>query len=131
MDEDMPRYDPDKIIPNKNSLTYPVQIGDQKITLFDNTPFRKRGVIDLEHYYTTKIFEIQEEYNRLVEDFNINKRIYASKFGFEPVVGDTYHLYENYFGEEFLSIINPTQWQMKYIGSFKLTSDKRWKRHDT
>lgn len=131
MDENIPKYDPDKIIPNKNSLTYPVQVGDQKITLFDNAPFRKRGVIDLEHYYTTKIFEIQKEYERLVEDFNINKRIYASKFGFEPVVGYAYYLYENSFGEEFLSLVAPNQWQMKYIGSFKLTSDKRWEKVDS
>lgn len=128
MHEENPKYDPDKVIPNKNSLSYPVQIGDQKITLFDNTPFRKRGVIELEHYYTTKIFEIQKEYEKLVEDFNTNKRIYAAKFAYEPVVGYTYHLYEDSFGEEFLSIIAPNQWQMKYIGSFKLTSDKRWEK---
>jgi hypothetical protein len=126
MNENIPKHDPDLIIPNKNSLPYPVQVGDQKITLFDNTPFRNRGVIELEHYYTTKIFEVQKEYEKLVEDFNINKRVYASKFSFEPVVGHIYHLYENIFGEEFLSMISPSEWHLKYLGSFKLTSDKRW-----
>jgi hypothetical protein len=129
MDDDNPKYDPDKVISNKNSLTYPVQIGDQKIVLFDNTPFKKRGLVDIEHYYETKILEIKKEYDNLVEDYVINKMIYSSNFNFEPVVGYTYYLYENLSGDNFLSLISPNQWNMyKYLGSFKLTSSKRWKK---
>lgn len=129
MDDDNPKYDPDKVIPNKNSLSYPVQIGDQKIVLFDNTPFKKRGLVDVEHYYETKILEIKKEYDNLVEDYVINKMIYSSEFNFEPVVGYTYYLYENLSGDNFLSLISPNQWNMyKYLGSFKLTSSKRWKK---
>ena len=40
----------------KNSLTYPVQIGDQKIVLPDNSIFKKLGLVDLEHFYQTRTF---------------------------------------------------------------------------
>jgi len=37
-----------------------------------------------------------------------------------------YHLYENNKGEKFLSLIEPNLWKMPYLGSYKLTSDKKW-----
>lgn len=130
MDENIPKYDPDEIIPNKNSLPYPVQIGDQKITPIDNTFLKKRGLVNLEHYYQTKLNEIIEEYQELVEDFKINERVYNSKFSWEPIIGHIYHLYKNSQGEEFLSLITPNDWSYKHLGSFKYNSDHRWEKVD-
>lgn len=125
MEENL-KYDPDKVVPNKNTLTYPVQIGDQKIVLFDNTPFIKRGLTDLEHYYNTRLQEIKKEYDILYESYQINKRIYSSIFKFEPIVGNIYYLYENLSGEEFLSMIKPNEWSYKCFGSFRLNAERRW-----
>lgn len=125
-EENIVRADPDKIIPNKHSLSYPVQIGDQKIVVPDNNIFRKRGLSNIVHYYETRVCEIKEEYDRLIDSYNLNKRIYESNFKFEPILGHTYHLYRNYFGEEFLSLISPDEWNMDCIGSYRLCSDERW-----
>ena len=53
--------------------------------------------------------------------------VWESKISFEPIVGDTYHLY--YLGgKNTLSLIGPNEWNKveNYIGSYKLTSDGKW-----
>lgn len=113
---------------DKNKLTYPVQIGDQKITLPDNSFFKQKGLKDLENYYTAALLEVKEKYDELLDDYNINKRIYSSHFKFEPVIGNVYHLYINFNDEEFLSLIAPNEWEMTYLGSFKLNSENLWEK---
>lgn len=119
-----------EIIDNKNSLTYPVQVGDQKIILPDNNVFKKKGLQDIIHYYESRIAEIKKQYDELIENYQINKRIYESVFKFEPVIGKIYHLYDGGSNEEFLSLIEPNEWHVKYIGSFRLNSDGRWEKVD-
>jgi hypothetical protein len=52
--------------------------------------------------------------------------VYNAKFAFEPVIGETYHMYLGDDGIEFLSLIAPNEWNKEFIGSFKLNSDKKW-----
>ena len=54
--------------------------------------------------------------------------LYNAKFGFEPIIGETYHLYLNKKEELFLSIIEPNQWDLEHKGSFRLNSDKMWEK---
>jgi hypothetical protein len=52
--------------------------------------------------------------------------IYNSKFSFEPVIGEIYHLYVGNEGSHFLSLIPPNEWNKEHIGTFQLNSDKKW-----
>ncbi|MEM1296975.1 MAG: DUF2452 domain-containing protein, partial [Verrucomicrobiota bacterium] len=53
--------------------------------------------------------------------------MYDAYFGLEPIVGETYHLYE-LLGQRTLSMIAPEQWKgKKWIASFRLNSDGQWK----
>ena len=62
--------------------------------------------------------------------FNKNKYfdlvVGNAKFSFEPVLGETYHMYLGDDGIEFLSLIAPHEWNKEFIASFKLNSDKKW-----
>jgi hypothetical protein len=69
---------------------------------------------------------LKEEYRKLVEEYQWNDLVYKSKFNFEPVIGETYHLYVGNDGESFLSLIEPTMWDRKLIGSFTLNSERKW-----
>jgi hypothetical protein len=40
------------------------------------------------------------------------------------MTGYTYHLYQKENGEEFLSQIDPSDWDKEHIGSFKLDLDR-------
>tara|TARA_B100000809_G_scaffold160296_1_gene157682 strand:- start:494 stop:925 length:432 start_codon:yes stop_codon:yes gene_type:complete len=75
-----------------------------------------------------KFDEVKKEYELLMEKFQYNDLLYNAKFGFEPIIGETYHLYKNKKEELFLSIIEPNQWNLEHQGSFRLNSDKMWEK---
>ena len=77
-----------------------------------------------------KFEEVRKEYESLIEKFSYNDMIYNAKFGFEPIIGETYHLFKNNKKELFLSIINPEEWSFECIGSFRINSDKMWEKVD-
>ena len=64
----------------------------------------------------------------MLEEHLWNGIIYNSKFNFEPVVGEIYHLYYGKNKETFLSLIGPNEWKYEHIGSFVLDSDNKWKK---
>jgi predicted nucleotide-binding protein (sugar kinase/HSP70/actin superfamily) len=76
--------------------------------------------------FENKFNELKLEYQKLVEEFEWNEIIYNSKFSFEPVIGEIYHLYVGNEGSHFLSLIPPNEWNKEHIGTFKLNSDKKW-----
>lgn len=83
-------------------------------------------------YFDTKLQELQEEYNKLAEEYRLNEMVYNAQCRFAPVIGEVYHLYKRKDGSSFLSMIGPKQWQTKkdfnFIDSFKLTSNDKWEK---
>ena len=75
-----------------------------------------------------KFDEVRKEYEALMEKFHYNEMLYNAKFGFEPIFGEIYHVYNNKKNEHFLSIIAPDQWDLEYLGSFRLNTDKMWEK---
>ena len=69
--------------------------------------------------------EFRERYLAVIDSFNWNKLIYESHYRFEPIIGETYYLYD-VEGRHTLSMIAPEQWHQRWVGSFRLNSDARW-----
>jgi len=110
-------------------LPYPVSTLSPKIIPNDLTTFRSRGVSQVEKELKQQLQELKERFEQVLDDFNWNKMIYEAKFSFEPVMGDTYHLYEGRTPSEdrALSLIPPEDWIAgAWIGSFRLNIDRRW-----
>ena len=79
------------------------------------------------HVLKNKIENIKIEYDELIEEYKTNNLLYGAKYDFEPVIGETYHLYQKKNEENsFLSMIPPQAWNKPYVGSFKLNIDKVW-----
>jgi hypothetical protein len=108
-----------------NFLPYPVSRLGAKIVPQDLTHFKSRGIGRVERELQQELVELRERYLSVIDAFNWNKLIYEAQFGFEPVIGETYHLYE-VDGRHHLSMIEPEQWHQRWIGSFRLNSDARW-----
>ena len=70
--------------------------------------------------------ELKIEYEKLIEEYRWNDLVYKAKFSFEPVIGKIYHLYYSTDEKIFLSLISPSEWNKKYIGSFKYNHDNKW-----
>ncbi len=111
--------------PRGSYLPYPVSRLAAKIVPQDLTTFKSRGVSRVERVLQQEMLEIQERYMEVIDAFNWNKVIYESHFGFEPVCGEMYHLYD-VEGKRHLSMIAPEQWHQRWIGSFRLNADGRW-----
>ena len=71
--------------------------------------------------------ELIAEAERLKEEYNWNELLYGkAQYNFQPVVGNVYHLYSREDDSLFLSIIEPSSWNMKYVASFRLESNNKW-----
>lgn len=108
------------------ALTYGTTLSSPPIKLENTTGWKNEKLVQLKHNFDTELSNIQNQYDRLVESWLINERVYNARCGFIPIVGYTYHLYLNRQGDEFLSIISPTEWNMEWIGSYQLNIDGKW-----
>ena len=81
-------------------------------------------------HFNQKFEEIKKEYSKLIDEFKWNELIYKSRYSFKPLQGKTYHLYQKNDNDQdlFLSIIEPSEWNMLFIGSFKLLSNNKWEK---
>lgn len=119
----MPDQEDDK--PSRAFLPYPASTLSPQIVPADLSTFKARGISQVERDLHQKLTEIREDYLAAVEHFNWNKLIYESDINFEPVVGETYHLYQIQ-GRFQLSMIGPTEWKQRHLGSFRLNVDRQW-----
>jgi len=111
---------------NASLLPYATNVGSPKIEVKDITAFKRTGVDKVKKDINAKFNEIKREYEKLIEQARISELVYKSKFNFEPIVGDVYHLYLNTNGESFLSLIGPNEWNMEHMGSFRLLTNFQW-----
>ena len=119
---------PDSFVVDRYSKTYPTEIGSQPFRPDEIELFKLDKSNNLKHYYVSKFDGIKNEYKKLMEDININEKLYKAKYSFQPIVGQNYYLYLDNT-EEFLSIIAPNEWGRKkfeLLGTFQLQTDGRW-----
>jgi hypothetical protein len=111
---------------NASMLPYATSVSAPVIKTDDVVAWKNRGIHNVNKEIEGKFNELKLEYQKLMEEFQLNEIVYNSKFAFEPVIGEIYHLYLNKNQEHFLSLIAPTEWNKEHVASFKLNSDKKW-----
>mgnify|MGYP001962778088 CR=1 FL=1 len=117
---------PDSFAENKSLLPYGDRVGAPSIVPDNVDVWKDRGINKVNKQLQTKFEELKKEYQRLIEEYEWNELVYKSKFSFEPVIGETYHLYVGKDGKPFLSLIAPDEWEQEIIGSFTLNSEQKW-----
>lgn len=111
---------------NANILPYATSVGAPAIRVDDLVSWKSRGITNVNKQFASKFDELKSQYESLLEEFEWNELVYSSKFSFEPVIGEIYHLYRSADGFDFLSLIGPNEWNKEHIGTFKLNSEKKW-----
>jgi hypothetical protein len=107
-------------------LPYPVASLSASILPADLSSFRTRGAASAERQFRQRMAELREQYVAIIDQFNWNKLVYEARFGFEPLIGETYHLYASAEGH-MLSMIEPERWPGKrWVASLVLTSGGHW-----
>ena len=107
-------------------LPYATNVGAPLIKIDDLVSWKSRGISNVNKEFENKFNELKMQYQNLIEEFEWNELVYSSRFSFEPVIGEVYHLYRGDDGINFLSLISPNEWNKEHIGTFKLNSDKKW-----
>ena len=121
---------PDNIVYNyeteefdANKKAYPTSVGASK---FEPIKVDKSDSIKANKYFESRLSELKDEYKKLVEEYNWTSLVYEADYNFQPLLGELYYLYERSDKELFLSLIEPSQWDMLYIGTFKLLNNGKW-----
>jgi hypothetical protein len=126
---------PDLVVFNEENNTYdaafreyPTDLAAPKIEITNIVPWKRANLKNINTQLEAKFDELKSEYTKLLIEFEQNKLVYNSKFKFEPIVGQSYHLYKNRNEESFLSIIEPNECDFNHLGSFRFNSNKMWVR---
>ena len=121
---------PDNIVFNEENneyhgykLSYPTSFTSKNFEIDKLVNLKKEA----QPYFQSKFSEIKKEYDLLITKLKWNEIIVNAKFNFNPIVGQKYYLYENK-KNNFLSIICPNEWNMKYLGTFVLLSNFTWQK---
>lgn len=118
---------PDNVADNPGLLPYGSNVGAPSIKLDSTDLWKESRVKQANDYFKSKFEELKDQLAKLNMEKNWNEIIFGCNFSFEPVVGHTYHLYQNKIGDIFLSIVAPDEWdRCQYIGSFILDSTNKW-----
>lgn len=129
---------PDNIVYNQDTKKYDAalkpyatNVGAPAIKVTENITWKNQNVNKANKQLKAKYVELKAEYDKMIEELEYNNLVYNAKFNFQPILGETYHLYKDKKDEAFLSIISPAECNFNFLGSFYLTSEHMWKKVET
>jgi hypothetical protein len=105
---------------------YATNVSAPVISTTDSLAWKNRNINKVNKHIQAKYNELKAAYNQMMDQYEYNNLVYSSAFNFEPVVGDTYHLYIRENNSTFLSIIAPEECNFNHVGSFYLDADGIW-----
>lgn len=117
---------PDSYVENAKLLPYGSNIGAPSIHVEDIEGWKRYNASKANKVFQTKYEELKNEYLKFIEEYEWNSIIYSAKYNFEPVIGETYHLYKKNENDYFLSLISPQDWNFECIGSFIMDTKNKW-----
>ena len=114
----------------KSLLRYADHVASPVIKPEDVKAWETDSIKSVNRHFNQRFEEIKKEYTKLIDEFKWNELVYKSKYTFKPVQGKMYHLYQKNDDNKdlFLSLIGPDEWDMLFIGSFKLLSNNKWEK---
>ena len=121
----MQKKKPDQVVDNPGIMPYTTNVGAPAIRKEDVELWKQRAVTKVNHQLKTRFDELKKQYEQLVDEAYWNDLVYNAKYSFEPIIGETYHLYYKN-DEPFLSLISPDEWDKPFIGSFTLDTNNKW-----
>ena len=113
-----------KLLPYATTNSSPV------ISIPNVDAFKQKWVEKVSKQFKAELEDLQNKIKQFVSLAADTQKVYSAKFKFEPVVGESYHLYAGKDGENFLSLISPDSWNKEYLGTFRLNGEYKWERQD-
>ena len=129
--------DKDKVAENPGLLPYPHHVGGIVIKPEDTNKIKSRALTAMREQTNIQMNQIQKQVELLMQQANdlkerveISEKIYLADLSFEPIIGQTYHLYLKE-GVYKLLLIGPEDWgklpkTLEYVGTVKMLGDHTW-----
>jgi len=124
---------PDNVVFNEDTQKYDASlkpyatnVSAPAIKVTENITWKNRNIHKANKQIKTTYLELKAEYDKMIESLEYNNLVYNARFNFEPITGETYHLYRDSKDLPFLSIIKPEECSFDYVGSFYLNSEQLW-----
>lgn len=129
---------PEKVAENPGLLPYAHTAGSAVIRPEDMGKAKGRAVLAMRQQTDRQMNQLYEQMEvlakqakLLAERKEISERIYEAAIGFEPIINQTYYLYEREDGTDLLSLVSPEEWgrSMKYskfLAKVLLLADHTW-----
>ena len=129
---------PDKVAENPGLLPYAHTAGGAVIKPDDMGKVKGRSVLAMRQQTDRQMNQLYEQMEVLARQAKlladrkeISERIYDAAIGFEPIISETYYLYEKEDGSDLMSLVAPEEWgrsfkYSRYLAKVKLLADHTW-----
>jgi hypothetical protein len=129
---------PDKVAENPGLLPYAHTAGGAVIKPDDMGKVKGRSVLAMRQQTDRQMNQLYEQMEVLArqakliaERKEISERIYEAAMGFEPIISETYYLYEKEDGSDLMSLVAPEEWgrsfkYSRYLAKVILLADHTW-----
>ncbi len=130
--------DKDLVAENPGFLPYPHSIGSPAFAPNEEGVIKSRSLTAMEEQCTRQMDQIKEQIALLArqaeaikERVQTSKAVYSASMSFDPLVGETYHLYAREEDHFVLSMVGPKEWGMRipfkhFVATVRLLADRTW-----
>jgi Protein of unknown function (DUF2452) len=128
----------DKVAENPGLLPYAHTAGGAVIRPEDLGKAKGRSVTAMRQQTDRQMNQLYEQMEVLARQAKllaqrkeISERIYDAAMGFEPIINETYYMYERDTGEDLLSLVAPNAWgrsfkYSRFLAKCLLLADHTW-----
>ncbi len=130
--------DDEKVAQKPGLMEYAHTVGSAIIRPDDMGKVKSRSLIAMRQQTDIQMAQLYKQMQLLAEQakhisqrVEVSERIYSAQMSFEPLVGNTYYLYEKADGGDALSLIGPQEWGKKkpfqaFIAKVNMLADHTW-----
>tara|TARA_B100000287_G_C20008183_1_gene533388 strand:- start:47 stop:421 length:375 start_codon:yes stop_codon:yes gene_type:complete len=109
-----------------STLSPPIKSTENEVTVW-----KEMQKDESNKYFDTKYQEILEEMKELKDAWEVDKWVKNAEITFKPEIGISYYAYERTNGTKFISLIAPTEWDIKkynitFLDTVKINSKGTW-----
>lgn len=128
----------DKVAENPGLLPYAHTAGGAVIKPEDMGKVKGRSIVAMRQQTDRQMGQLYEQMEVLARQANllsqrkeISERIYEASMGFEPIINQTYYLYEKEDATDLLSLVAPNEWgrsfkYSRFLATCLLLADHTW-----
>jgi hypothetical protein len=129
---------PEKVAENPGLLPYAHTSGSAVIKPEDMGKTKGRAVLAMRQQTDRQMNQLYEQMEVLAKQAKmiadrkiISERIYDAAMGFEPIINETYFVYEKEDGTDLLSLVAPEEWgrsfkYSRFLAKATLLADHTW-----